>query len=33
MRNATIIIVFLMTLSTNVVAQKSAEERINENIE
>ena len=33
MRNATIIIVFLMTLSTNVVAQKSAEERINENVE
>ncbi len=32
MINATIIIVFLMTLSTNVVAQNSAEERINENV-
>ena len=33
MRNITIIIAFLITLSTQVVAQKSAEERINENTE
>ena len=33
MRNITIIIAFLITLPTQVVAQKSAEERINENTE